>query len=232
MESIILGDIEIEVVKKDIKNVHLSVYPPSGRVRISAPLHLDTDTIRIYSISKLAWIKRQQIKLRKQKREAPRLYINRESHYFQGKRFMMMVIADYGKQRIDLTANKLKMYVHPESTFESRKRLMEDWYRSHLKQDIATLIQKWEKVLKVNVKSFGVRKMNTKWGACNEVAGRIWLNLELAKKPHEMLEYVIVHEMAHLIERKHNERFIAVLDKYLPNWRFIKDELNRLPIAE
>lgn len=228
MESIQLGNIDIEVVLKDIKNVHLSVYPPNGRVRIAAPLHLDLDTIRIYSISKLAWIKRQQAKLRKQKREAPRLFINRESHYFKGRRYMLKIVPTTGRHEVILKARSIEMHVHFDTSRENKQKLMDDFYRSHLKAITATLIEKWEGLLYVQVKAFGIKRMTTKWGTCNEKAGRIWLNLELAKKPIEYLEYVVVHEMVHLKERKHNEKFVAYLDKQLPNWRHLKEELNKL----
>jgi len=230
MQSIQLGNIDIEVVLKDIKNVHLSVYPPNGRVRIAAPLHLDMDTIRIYSISKLAWIKRQQAKLRKQKRETPRLFINRESHYFGGKRYMLKIVPTTGKHQIILKARSIEMHVHADTSLENRQKLMDEFYRIHLKAISATLIKKWQSILKVEVKTCGIKRMTTKWGTCNEKAGRIWLNLELAKKPVEYLEYVVLHEMVHLKERKHNERFVAYLDKHMPNWRHLKEELNRLGV--
>lgn len=228
MDSIQLGNIDIEVVLKDIKNVHLSVYPPNGRVRIAAPLHLDLDTIRIYSISKLAWIKRQQAKLRKQKREAPRLFINRESHYFKGRRYMLKIVPTTGRHEVILKARSIEMHVHLDTSKENKQKLMDDFYRSHLKAITATLIEKWEDLLYVQVKAFGIKRMTTKWGTCNEKAGRIWLNLELAKKPIEYIEYVVLHEMVHLKERKHNEKFVAYLDKHMPNWRHLKEELNKL----
>jgi predicted metal-dependent hydrolase len=230
MDSIQLGNIDIEVVLKDIKNVHLSVYPPNGRVRIAAPLHLDLDTIRIYSISKLAWIKRQQAKLRKQKREAPRLFINRESHYFKGRRYILKIVPTTGRHEVILKARSIEMHVHLDTSRENKQKLMDDFYRSHLKAITATLIEKWEDLLYVQVKAFGIKRMTTKWGTCNEKAGRIWLNLELAKKPIEYIEYVVLHEMVHLKERKHNEKFVAYLDKHMPNWRHLKEELNKLGI--
>ena len=230
MEFIQLGNIDIEVVQKDIKNVHLSVYPPNGRVRIAAPLHLDLDTIRIYSISKLAWIKRQQAKLKNQKREAPRLFINRESHYFLGRRYMLKVIEGTGKHQILVKARSIEMHVHAGTSVENRQKLMDDFYRTHLKAISATLIKKWQSILKVHVKAYGIKRMSTKWGTCNEKAGRIWLNLALAKKPIEYIEYVVLHELVHLKERKHNERFVAYLDKHMPNWRHLKEELNKLGV--
>ncbi len=154
MESIQLGNIDIEVVLKDIKNVHLSVYPPNGRVRIAAPLHLDLDTIRIYSISKLGWIKKQQAKLKKQKREAPRLFINRESHYFKGRRYMLKIVTTTGRHEVILKARSIEMHVHADTSRENKQKLMDDFYRIHLKAITATLIEKWEDLLNVQVKSF------------------------------------------------------------------------------
>jgi predicted metal-dependent hydrolase len=230
MKTITLGEIEIDVIQKDIKNVHLSVHPPIGRVTISAPLHLNLDTIRIYSISKLGWIKRQQAKLRKQKRESPRLFINLESHYFEGKRYMLKIVPTTAKHQVVLKARSIEMHVHPDTSIENRQKLMDEFYRTHLKAISATLIKKWQSSLKVEVKAFGIKRMSTKWGTCNEKASRIWLNLELAKKPVEYLEYVVLHEMIHLKERKHNERFLAYLDKHMPNWRHLKEELNKLGV--
>lgn len=230
IQTITLGDIDIEVIQKDIKNVHLSVHPPLGRVTIAAPLHLNMDTIRIYSISKLGWIKKQQTKFRKQKREKARLFISRESHYLLGKRYMLKIVPATGKHQIEVKVNKIFMHVHPESTTENRQRLMEEFHRAQLKAIIAPLIQKWQRTLKVSANDVRIYKMSTKWGSCNERTGRILLNLELAKKPVEMIEYVIVHELAHLIERKHNDKFVAVMDKFMPNWKVMKDGLNEIGI--
>lgn len=230
MQVINLGNIEIEVTQKDIKNVHLSVHPPMGNVRVAAPLHLDLDSIRIYAISKMGWIRKQQDKLKKQKREAPRLYIDRESHYVFGKRYMLKIKPTTGKHQIILKPRTIEMYVHVETTFENKKALMDEWRRNELKAITATLVKKWEKTLSVSANAFGVRKMTTKWGSCNEQTKRIWFNLKLSKKPIEFIEYVVAHELVHLLERKHNDKFIGYLNKHLPNWRHLKEELNKLPI--
>jgi predicted metal-dependent hydrolase len=230
VQVLTLGNIEIEVTQKDIKNVHLSVHPPLGAVRVAAPLHLDLDSIRIYAISKMGWIRRQQEKLKKQKREAPRLYIDRESHYVFGKRYMLKIKPTTGKYQILLKPRTIEMHVHPETTFESKKALLDEWRRNELKAITATLVQKWEKTLSVSANAFGVRKMTTKWGSCNEQTKRIWFNLELSKKPIEFIEYVVAHELVHLKERKHNDKFIGYLNKHLPNWRHLKEQLNKLPI--
>ena len=230
MQQIILGDISIDVVQKEIKNVHLSVYPPSGRVRISAPLRMDMDTIRVFAISKLGWIKKQQIKLCEQERETPREYINRESHYYLGKRYLLKVIEHKASPKVVLKHNTIELYVRENTSLDKRRAVLENWYRQRLKEIVPDYLVKWEKIMKVKVEEFGIKKMKTRWGTCNQEAGRIWLNLELAKKPTPCIEYVIVHEMVHLLENKHNETFIAYMDKFLPKWRFYKEELNKRPL--
>jgi predicted metal-dependent hydrolase len=230
MQQIKLGDIDIDVVHKDIKNLHLSVYPPSGKVRISAPLRMDLDTIRVFAVSKLGWIKKQQAKLREQEREAPREYLNRESHYYLGKRYLLKVIEHHAPPKVVLKHHTLVLYLRENTSAERSKAVLENWYRQKLKELIPPFIKKWEKIIGVEVKEFGIKKMKTKWGTCNREAGRIWLNLELAKKPLHCLEYIIVHEMVHLLERKHNEIFIAYMDKFLPQWRFYREELNKSPL--
>lgn len=230
MAQLKLGDIIIDVEQKDIKNIHLSVYPPAGSVRISAPLRMDLDTIRVYALSKLNWIRKQQAKLRGQDREAPREFLNRESHYYSGKRYLLKVVEIEAPPKIELKHSTLVLYVRPGTSTEKRQSILDEWYRSQLKRAVPELIEKWEKKLNVKVNEFGIRKMKTRWGSCNREAKRIWLNLELAKKPLECLEYVVVHEMVHFLERKHNELFTAYMNEYLPKWRFCKDELNRLPV--
>jgi len=231
MEQLKLGNITIDVVQKNIKNIHLSVYPPAGRVRISAPNRMDLATIRVFAISKLSWIKKQQTRLRNQEREAQREFINRESHYFNGKRYLLKVTERDAAPKVVLKHNAIELYVRPETNAVKRKSIINEWYRRKLKETVPSLIEKWEKKMNVQVKEFGIKKMKTKWGTCNRQAKRIWLNLELAKKPAECLEYVVVHEMAHLLEKKHNDRFISLMSEFMPKWRFYKDELNRLPVS-
>lgn len=231
MEQIKLGSITVDVVKKNIKNTHLSVYPPTGRVRISAPNRMKLETIRVYVISKLGWIKKHQRKLRSQKREAPREYITRESHYYLGKRYLLQVVEHNSKPTVELKHSTIKLCVRFGADREKKKEVMEGWYREQLKSLIPPLITKWEKKLNVKVRDFGVKKMKTKWGTCNTKARRIWLNLELAKKPPEFLEYIVVHEIMHLIEKKHNDRFKSLMTQHMPKWRFYKDELNRSPLG-
>ncbi len=225
-----LNDLDIEVVQKKIKNVHLSVYPPHGRVRVSAPESMALDTIRVFVISKLAWIKKQQKKLHAQAREAPREFITRESHYFNGERYLLNVIETKGAAWVKQQHSTLDLYVRPGASRERKSAILDGWYREQLKQKLPPLIAKWEDKMGVKVNEFGIKKMKTRWGTCNTKAHRIWLNLELAKKPAECLEYVVVHEMVHLLEPSHNNRFVALMDRFMPKWKSHKDELNRLPI--
>lgn len=231
MPQIELGDIIVDVLLKDIKNIHLSVYPPKGKVRVSAPLRMDLETIRIFTISKLSWIKKQQAKLLKQERETSREYTSRESHYYLGKRFLFKVEVVDTKPSIAIKHNKLIMHVRANTTIEQKQIMLQEWYREQLKELIPTYISKWEELLGVRVAEFGIKKMKTKWGTCNGEARRIWINLELAKKPPQCIEYIVVHEMVHLLERSHNKRFIAYMNKFLSQWRHLKEELNRLPIS-
>ncbi len=231
MSQIDLGNITVDVVQKDIKNIHLSVYPPTGRVKISAPLRMELETIRIFAISKLGWIKQQQTKIRSQKREAPRDYITRESHYFKGKRYLMTIVESNSKPSVNIKHDKLLLQVRPNTNTEQRQIIIQEWYREQLKVIVPKYIAKWEEKMDVKVAEFGIKKMRTKWGTCNREAKRIWINLELAKKPLECLEYIIVHEMIHLFERNHNDRFIAYMNKFLPQWKHFKQELNRLPVG-
>jgi predicted metal-dependent hydrolase len=225
-----LGDIAIDVVRKDIKNVHLSVYPPLGRVRISAPLRMDLDTIRIFAISKLDWIKSQQRKLREQEREAPREYLERESHYVWGKRYLLKLVENEAAPTVARQHNKLLMQCRPGTSVEKRQAILDEWYRTQLKEAVPPLVEKWAPLMGVTVARFFVQRMRTRWGSCSPDTGSIRLNSELAKKPVECLEYIVVHEMVHLLEPTHNDRFLALLEKFMPKWRFYRDELNRLPV--
>ncbi len=225
-----LGGIVLDVVKKDIKNIHLSVYPPVGRVRISAPLHMNSDTIRVYAISRLQWIKQQQKKLRAQERETPREYLDRESHYVWGKRYLLKVIEHDAAPVVELKHSRMMMHVRPGADEETKRTLLDEWYRTQLKTAVASLIAKWAPLMGVKVARFFVQRMKTKWGSCNADAGSIRLNTELAKKPRECLEYIVVHELAHLLEPTHNQRFVALMDRFMPKWQFYKRELNRLPV--
>lgn len=227
-----VGNISIEVVKKNIKNIHLAVYPPNGRVRLAAPEGVNDETLRLYTISKLAWIKRQQRKFELQVRQSERKYIQRESHYFFGKRYLLRVIEKNKPPQVTVS-NKtyIELQVRPGASLEQRQSILNEWYRAELKKLIPELISKWESKMGVIVEEWGVKQMKTKWGTCNIEKGKIWLNLELAKKPVQCLEYIVVHEMVHLLERKHNDIFLAYMNKYLPKWKTLKDELNKLPAS-
>jgi predicted metal-dependent hydrolase len=227
MQQITLGDICVDVVHKNIKNVHLSVYPPTGRVRISAPLHMSLDTIRVFAISKLGWIKKQQNKFSKQERETPREYITRESHYYLGKRYLLKVIEHNAPPKVVIKHKTIEMYIRPNTNLKKRQEILDEWYRKKLKEFVPGIIAQYENKMKLKVNEFGIKKMKTKWGTCNREAKRIWLNLELAKKPRAYIEYIIAHEMTHLLERCHNDRFIAFMERFMPQWRFYKEELNR-----
>lgn len=231
LTQIKLGEITVDVIRKDIKNLHLSVYPPTGRVKISAPSRMNLDTIRVYALSKLGWIKKQQTKLRNQERETQREYITRESHYFMGKRYLLKISETDLAQTVVLRHREIELVVRKGADLEQRQKLLEDWYRKQLRHKAGRYISFWEKQMNLKVAEFGIKKMRTKWGSCNREAKRIWLNLELAKKPKECIEYIVVHEMVHVIERNHGTRFIALMDKFLPQWRQYKEDLNRLPIG-
>ena len=231
MQQIELGNIKIDVELKNIKNIHLSVYPPNGKVKISAPERMDLDTIRVFTISKLKWIKKQQEAFKNQERETPREYLTKESHYFKGKRYLLKVIEHNAKPKVILKHSEIELYIRPNATIEKRKQILDEWYRAELKKIVPKMIEKWEKKIGVKSNEFGIKKMKTKWGTCNTKAKRIWLNLEIAKKPFECLEYIIVHELVHLLERSHNEKFVKYMNEFMPKWRFYREELNRLPFS-
>jgi predicted metal-dependent hydrolase len=229
--KIALGEISVEVVKKDIKNIHLSVYPPAGRVRIAAPLRMNLETVRVFAISKLGWIKQQQKKLRGQERETPREYIERESHYVWGKRYLLQIVERDGAPTVDLKHSKLVLTVRPGTGEGKRRAILDEWYRAQLKQAVPSLIARWEPLIGVKVKRFFVQRMKTKWGSCNSVSKNVRLNTELAKKPKDCLEYILVHEMVHLIVRNHDDRFFSAMDRYFPNWRMVRQALNETPLS-
>jgi predicted metal-dependent hydrolase len=226
-----LGDISVDVLLKDIKNIHLSVHPPTGRVRISAPSRMSMDSIRVFAISKLSWIKQQQQKIQQQERETPREYLDRESHYVWGKRYLLEVIESNEAPTIELQHNRMCMWVRPGVTAARKQAAIEAWYRRQLKNAVRPLIAKWEAVLGVGVERFFVQKMKTKWGSCNAASRGIRLNSELAKKPIECLEYILVHEMLHFLVRHHNDQFFGLMDRYYPNWTIIRQILNDAPLG-
>lgn len=229
-DRLLLGETEAEVIFKDIKNVHLSVYPPNGMVRISAPLRMNLDTLRVYAISKLGWIRKQQNKLRSQIRESPRDLSARESHYLWGRRYLLKVVEADAPARVELKPRGLHLHVRPGATQESRNELLALWYRDQVREAAQRLFAEWEPRLGVKSTRLFVQHMKTRWGSCNSDSGAIRLNTELAKKPRECLEYIVVHELAHLREPNHGDRFTTILDQVMPNWRQRKALLNRLPV--
>lgn len=232
MDQITISHIKIDVVRKNIKNIHLAVYPPTGRVRLAAPLNVNDDAIRLFAISKFGWIKRNQRKFEGQERISPREYKQRESHYFQGRRYLLNIVETDKTQKVVLKSKKfIELHVKPETPTAKRHEILTEWYRVELKKRIPALVDKWEKILNEKIDNWQVKQMKTKWGSCNIEKKRIWLNLELAKKPEHCLEYIIAHEMVHLLERHHNDRFLYYMDTHLPNWRQLKTELNKLPVS-
>jgi hypothetical protein len=225
-----LGEIAVDVVRKDIKNIHLSVYPPGGRVKISAPSRMKLDTIRVFAISKLDWIKQQQKKLREQERETPREFLDRESHYLWGKRYLLTVNEWDHPPAIEIKHSRIILRVRPETGEARRQVIVDEWYREQLKKAVTPLLSTWEPILGVKVARFFVRRMKTRWGSCSPGTCGIRLNTDLAKKPRECLEYIVVHEMIHLLEPTHNARFVALMDRYLPQWPHRRQLLNQLPV--
>jgi len=225
-----LGDISIDVLKKDIKNVHLSVHPPTGRVRISAPEHLSLESLRIFAISKLGWIKQHQRTFSTQERETPRELIDRESHYLWGKRYLLRLHEVEVKPSVDLDHRSIILSVRPDSIRADRENLLEQWYRQQLKTVAEPMIRKWERLMGVRSDRFFVQRMKTRWGSCNPQNRSIRLNTELAKKPVECLEYIVVHELNHLNESTHGRRFITLMGQFLSDWRERQRLLNRLPV--
>ncbi len=231
MQQLTLGDIIVDVEIKDIKNLHLSVLPPIGKVRIAAPIRMNMDTIRIYALSKLSWIKQQQTKFNKAVRESNKDYIYKEGHFFLGKRYLLHIHEAEQKPYINLKHNTLHLTVRPGASTEKKEQTINEWYRQELRTLAIPIISKYESIMNVKVNDFGIKSMKTKWGTCNTDVGRIWINLELAKKPLQCIEYIIVHEMVHLLERSHNKRFQSLMNQFLPDWKHHKNILNQLPVS-
>lgn len=230
--EVYVRDLRVEVVRKAIKNLHLGVYPPHGRVRVAAPLTVSDDAVRLAVIGRLAWIRRQQARFQAQQRQSRREMLSGESHYFLGRRYRLIVSEHSGRPRIRRRGTQfLEMQVRPEASADERDMLLQHWYRSQLRTLVAPLVKQWEQVMGVEVAEWGIRRMKTRWGSCNPDARRVWVNLELARKAPVCLEYILVHEMTHLLERSHNDRFVALMDRHLPSWRLDRDVLNHAPLA-
>ena len=230
--GITVGGIAVDVVRKDIKNLHLGVYPPHGRVRVAAPLVVSDEAVRLAVIDKLGWIRRQKAKFAEQPRQSQREMVSGESHYFLGRRYRLRVHEHDGPARVALRGVAiLDLFVRPGAAPDLREAALMRWHRAQLKALIPPLLEKWQPVLGVQVATWGVKAMKTKWGSCNATARRVWFNLELAKKPPQCLEYIVVHELTHLVERRHNDRFLALVSACMPQWRHHRYVLNRSPLA-
>jgi predicted metal-dependent hydrolase len=227
-----LGKLRIEVVYKPIKNLHLSVNPPDGRVRITAPERLPLERIKLFAISKLDWIRRRRAKIQGQARDSEPGYVERESHFVWGKRYLLEIVEAGGPPRIELTHRAMKLHVRADANEARRNDIVESWYRELVRAEASLCLQKWEERLGTRMNRLFVQRMKTRWGSCNPVSRNIRLNTDLAKKPKECLEYLVVHELIHLIEPSHNERFIALMDRHLPTWRGSRALLNRLPLRQ
>lgn len=229
-EVLSFNDIKVELTFKPIKNVHLRVHPPLGRVTLSAPLGMDKEHLRVYVSTKLGWIRRARKKIITQDREPEYLYITRESHYLFGKRYLLEITESNNKSQVVIHHSKIELVVPLNSTAEYRKNMLYQWYRKNLRIVLKELIAYHSYTIGVSPEQFGIRKVKTKWGSCNDTAKSIWFNIELAKKPKECIEYIVVHELIHLKERKHNKNFVMLMNKYLPNWQLRKKLLNELPV--
>ena len=223
-----VSNLMIDTIRKDIKNMHLGVYPPSGRIRVAVPLKTNDETIRLFVISKMPWIRKQQLKFLEQERQTQREYVAGESHYFLGNRYRLNIIHADTQPKIEIRKKThIDLYIRADTTTQKREAIFEEFYRSELRKLVPSLLERWQKKVGVRVNEVKIKKMKTKWGTCNPEDGRIWLNLELAKKTLCCIDYVFVHELIHLIEKKHSERFIQVLKSALPHWQYNKDELNK-----
>lgn len=227
-----VAGIDVDIVYKHIKNMHIAVYPPLGRVRVAAPERLDDDAIRLAIVQRLPWIKRQREQLRNAVRQSEREMIAGESHYVWGQRYRLHVSHTPGRIRFGTSGNKLIMHAPEDSTSEVRRDALDKWYRQALRSELPALMAKWEPIIGRKAAKWSVRRMKTKWGSCNRESAHLWFNAELAKKHPNCLEYIVVHEMTHLLERHHNERFTELMDGFLPDWRARRDELNAAPLAE
>ncbi|MCD5413456.1 MAG: M48 family metallopeptidase [Clostridiales bacterium] len=226
MVNEIVGGMGIQVIKKNIKNMHLSVLPPNGIVRVSVPLSVDDDAIRLFIVSKIGWIKKQKERFKNQARQSERRFIDGESVYVWGNRYRLVIKHGSKKNRVEIKGDRLYLYVREKSTVKQREAALNKWYRELLKKEITKFVEIWQRRIGIKVDSCRVKNMKTRWGTCNTVDKRIWINLQLAKKPLSCLEYIVLHELTHLLEESHNEVFVAYMDKFMPDWRMRKSILN------
>ncbi len=224
--KLVVNGIEVSVIKKSIKNMHLYVKPPEGRVEVSAPIHLSDESIELFVRTKIGWIRRQQEKFEKQPRQTEREYVSGEAFYVWGRQYYLLVNYSNKGNSLILDGDKAILTVREGSTVEQRERYINEWYRGMLKAEVEQLLPKWSEITGLCPDSWQTKNMTTRWGTCNVKTKKIWLNLQLAKKPIDCLEYVILHELAHLKVKNHNEQFVAIMDQYMPYWREIRKKLN------
>lgn len=229
--AITVSDIRVEVVRKDIKNMHISVYPPQGHVRVAVPYRIDNDTVRRAVLQRLQWVKKEQERFRNTKRQTPREMVSGESHFVWGKRYLLDVSKHSGTPKVLLSGNTLWLYSPESSTSEDRFNILDRWYRRELKRQLSALVSEWEEKIGVEASKVQVKRMKTKWGTCNAAMRTLWFNPELAKKTPRSLEYIVVHELTHLLEPSHNKRFTELMDGFLPDWQARRNELNEAPLA-
>ncbi|MGY1692307.1 M48 family metallopeptidase [Geodermatophilus sp. SYSU D01105] len=228
-----VAGLDVDVVRKDVKNLHLAVYPPFGRVRVAAPPGLDDDAVRLAVVTRLPWIRKQRQRLLQQERETPRQYVDGETHYVWGRKYRLRVVDDGARQGlVERHGHWLELHSAVGTSRDSLERRLTAWYREELKAAIPERLDHWVPLVGVEAPGWAVRRMKTKWGTCQREQSKIWLNLELAKKPPECLDYVMVHELVHLLERNHTERFFDLMSQLMPTWRTHRDVLNRLPLAD
>ncbi|NMW30453.1 M48 family metallopeptidase [Altererythrobacter sp. RZ02] len=230
-QNLSVGGIDVEVVRKPIKNLHLGVYPPSGRVRVAVPPSVNDEAIRLAVVTRMGWIKRQRNKFEEQARQSARAYVSGETHYYFGVPYRMRLVRKSGGSMVSVAGDRIELSVPANADRDFRERAFQRWQRDRLRERVEPLVGHWSETLGVQRPKAGIKRMRTKWGSCNPIGGRVWINLEMAKKPPACLDYLVCHELAHFIERSHGDRFIALLDRYLPNWRTLRDELNREPLA-
>lgn len=224
--------IDVDVVYKDIKHLHVGVYPPFGRVRVAAPLRLDDEHVRLAVIQRLPWIKQQREQLRSAERQSTREMVSGESHYVWGSRYRLKVVKRPGRAHVEVDGERLLLFVPPGMAHDERLAVLQRWQREELRRQIRSHITYWEPIIGRRVSKWSIRRMKTKWGSCNRETGHIWFNLELAKKHPDCLEYIVVHEVTHLLARNHGERFVKLMDGFLPNWRSRREQLNSSPLAD
>lgn len=230
--TLTVGGITVEVVRKDIKNLHLGVYPPHGRVRIAVPMHIDDEAARLAVANKLSWLKKQIAAFARQPRLSDPDAVSGESWYVFGQRYRLLVVTSKGKPEVRKpTKSRLELHVPSRCKKEIRLTMLDRWYRKQLREAAEPLLSEWESKIGVKAEFWGVKRMKTKWGSCSHETSRVWLNSELAKKPIECLEYIVVHELIHLREPSHDDNFVKLMDKYLPNWQSLRDILNSTPLA-